>query len=95
MAAKSKKLTAENVLQLGKAVYAFPVLNRRKPKDDSGAIYEMPDGKRYIILLNQGEAYIARPGELLQKIAEYEEAEAMSEFALRIFYNEDPKTDLH
>lgn len=84
-----KKPTPESLIQFGKLIYAFPILHRRKPMDDKGAIYELPDGKRYILLTSQGEFYVARPGELLNKIQEYEAAILASEVALRLFYDED------
>lgn len=93
--ARPKKPTIEIVLQLGKPIFAFPVLNQGKSKDTSGAIYEMPDGKRYIVLTNHGQLYVGRPGELVEKLLQYEQAQDFSEHALRVFYKEDSPQTAH
>jgi hypothetical protein len=83
------------ILRSGKLLHAFPVMHRGWELDDKGAVYEMPDGKRYLILTNHGAYYVARPKELLDKILEYQSATEATELALELFHGHDRSPRKH
>jgi hypothetical protein len=59
---------------MDKIIFEFKVLYAGWECDENGYVKEREDGSRYIELTNHGKHYEAQPGELEEKILEYEDA---------------------
>lgn len=86
---RRSRLSAEQVIQLGKLIYQFPILWSGWATDNQGFVYEVPDGRRFIVVTNNGNHVLGSEQFLEKKIEECVAVADAMQFALALFRRED------
>jgi hypothetical protein len=75
---------SKKIEEFGKVIFEFEVLYVDWESDNKAYVVENENGRREVIMSNHGNFYVAKTRDVLDKIAEYEQAITNSKKAISL-----------